>query len=156
MILHRNCCLILNGQRFRLFHIRNRLIKNYILEQMCLFLFNLHSIDLIDFQMQQVRFSHQRNHFRCVIITGNDNPLRNNPSLLRDKANKDLLTFLWMNIELNRVDHEVGELQKVTSLLCVILLIVAEESVASLAAFVGKSEDHVGSITEPAVLAFEF
>jgi hypothetical protein len=61
-----------------------------------------------------------------------------------------------MDIKLNRVDHEVSKLQKVSSLLCIILLIMAEESVSSLAAFVRESEDHIRTIAKPAILAFQF
>ena len=123
---------------------------------MGLFLFDFHSIDLINLQMQQISFTHQRNHFRRVVIAGYDHLLRYNPSLLRDKTNKYLLALLWMDIKLNRVDHEVSKLQKVSALLCIILLIMAEESVSSLAAFVRESEDHIRTIAKPAILAFQF
>jgi len=52
-----------------------------------------------------------------------------------------------MDVEFHRVDHEVGELEEVTSLLSVVFFVMAEESVAALTAFVRESEDHIRTVT---------
>ena len=60
-----------------------------------------------------------------------------------------------MDVELDRIDHKVGQLKELAALLHVVLLLDAEEAVAALAALVGEAEDHVGAVAQPAILAFK-